>query len=202
MRSSGGLPAASSASLELSGRRLRNLLIVVTVMAILTAGWPLLNLAVSNHQLLARGTTLTVGPNSGQSARITVGPGWSVRSSQSNPQSGYSLDHGAVNLAVTYVTLANRAQTPRLWAGLRLILEITDPGARLPLFARLTTIHGRTGLTGRLTGKALAGSAMVFAAPSGAYAVEILMLGPRTASRASRAAARQVVMSLRFAAAR
>ena len=96
-------PAASATKL-----RLRWLVIVVAVMALLTAGWPLLNIAVANRHPLAAGARLTVGTSPSNSAVVTVGAGWSLLSEQSNPMQGYLLQRGRVELSITHVVLVGR----------------------------------------------------------------------------------------------
>ncbi|HEY2638772.1 MAG TPA: hypothetical protein VGI66_02655, partial [Streptosporangiaceae bacterium] len=90
-----------------SSSRIRALLTVIAVMVALTAGWPLLNLAVSDHQPLPAGVRLSVRPNRAHSARFLVGAGWSMISSQSDPRHGYSLRRGPVAMSVKYVTVSS-----------------------------------------------------------------------------------------------
>src|SRR5262249_2184896 len=75
--------------------RLRWLVTVMTVMALLTVGWPLLTSAVTDKLPLAGGTALRIGPAGPNSAVLRVGPGWSMRPAESNPARGYSLRRGA-----------------------------------------------------------------------------------------------------------
>lgn len=110
--------------------RLRWLLLIVVIMAALTAGWPLANASISNAQPLAAGQTLIIGPKFKQSARITVGPGWSLLKSRSDPTQNYDLRHGSVDLSVHYVALQASPSAAQLWSGLRGIIRIASPGAR------------------------------------------------------------------------
>ncbi len=178
--------------------RLRWLVIVVAVMAALTAGWPLLNLAVPDLQTLAAGTKLTVGPKPSESAQFTVGPGWSLVRSQSNPRRGYSLRDGAAQVSISYVALASGARTTALWTGLREILQVSHPGARLGKPSPITNGQGAKGVASLVAAGGLYGTATIFARPSRRYAIEMIMLSPGNESLIGRAAARRVVRSLRF----
>jgi hypothetical protein len=159
--------------------RLRWLVAVVTVMAVLTAGWPVLNSAVSDNLPLAGGTAIRIGPGGPNSAAVRVGRGWSLRPAESNPARGYSLRRGAAAVSIAYVRLASRSQAPRLWDGLRAILRIRDPGLRLGAPSAITSRQGRTGLTGALTSRGAAGAATIFVGPSGIFAIQMIVLAPR-----------------------
>ncbi len=185
-----------------TSQRLRGLVVVVAVMAALTAGWPLANLAVSDNQPLAAGKALMIGPNTAHSARFAVGSGWSLRSAQSNPKQNYSLRYGGADLSVTYVTLSGRPSAARLWSGLMDILRVGNSTARLGRPVPVTDARGRTGMTGPVTENGRSGTATILLAPAGNFAIEMIVLAPRSAAAASRAAASQVVRSIRFAASR
>src|SRR5258708_2103113 len=169
--------------------RLRWLLAVVTVMALLTAGWPLLNSAVSDNLLLSRGAALRIGPGGPNSATLRVGQGWSLRPAESDPARGYSLRRGAASLSIAYVSLAERSQAPLLWDGLRAILRIRNPGLRLGSPEAMTSRQGRPGLTGALTSRGAAGAATIFVGPAGTFAIEMIVLAPRSPGGAAALAA-------------
>ncbi len=111
--------------------RLRWLFVVIVVMILLTGGWPLINTAVSNRHPLKPGEWLMVGPGHGKPGRSWSGRGWSLLSAASNPLYGYTLRHGAVLMSVNYIWLVNSGQARQLWAGLRQLLRVTNPGTRL-----------------------------------------------------------------------
>jgi hypothetical protein len=176
-------------------------MIIVAIMAVLTAGWPLVNAAVANKQPLAAHSRLTVGSGAGSAAVVTVGPGWSMLAQESNPYQIYLLSRGAVELSILHVNLVNRNQVRQLWAGLRRILSVSDPGIRLgPPHVR--TVHGLRAITGLMSSSQKVGTATIYPAPSRQVAVEMLVFAPRGTSAAIRAAASQIVSSLRFAVAR
>lgn len=195
MRSSGGSAAASGSSL-----RLRWLVIVVAVMALLTAGWPLLNLAVSSHRALAAKTTLTIGPSHSDASQVTVGPGWTLLPAQSDPRQEYSISRGRLDMKIAYVSLINRGQTPHLWAGLRNLVQLSNPGVRLSTPTAMTTAQGRRGVTGRLAGSSMFGIATIVADPSKAFAIEMVMLAPYRTRHVNMIAARRIIRSLRLPA--
>jgi hypothetical protein len=177
--------------------RLRWLAIVVAIMALLTAGWPLLNSAVANQHPLAAGSRLTVG-TSPSSAVVTLGPGWSMLSAQSNPMQGYVLQRGSLELSITHLALVNRGKAPQLWQGLREILSLSNPGSRLSRPAIITTSQGVHAITGVVTTPRLIGTATIFPGPSGNFGIAMVALGPRRLSPAIRAAAHRVTVSLMF----
>ncbi|HTA01964.1 MAG TPA: hypothetical protein VK802_16390 [Streptosporangiaceae bacterium] len=179
--------------------RLRWLGIVVAVMALLTAGWPLLDKAVADQHPLAAGSRLTVGasPSSGV---VTVGPGWSLLSAQSNPTQGYLLQRGNLNLSIMHVGLVDREQLPQMWRDLLRLLSVSNPGIRLSKPAFITTAHGLHAVTGGVTGSRQIGTATIVRAPSGNFGIEMVALAPRRTSPAMHAAAARVIFSLMFLA--
>ncbi len=189
------LPTASATKL-----RLRWLVIVVAVMALLTAGWPLLNVAVANRHRLATGSRLSVGTSPSNSAMFTVGAGWSLLSEQSNPTQGYLLQHGRVELSITRVVLVGRNQVPGMWAGLREILSVRHPGVRLTKPVLITFAGGLRAITAGISGPRLIGTATIVPGPSREFAIEMVVLAPRGTGAAMRFVAFQVVSSLRFTA--
>lgn len=182
--------------------RLRWLIAVVAVMVVLTAGWPLLNLAVSDRQALKPGTRLVIGAGAASSARITVGPGWAMAPAQSNPQLGYHLDRGPVSLAADYVALQAGTSRSQLWAGLRSALRVDQPGASLGKPRTVISAQGRTGLAGTVVTGNRSGTVTIFPAPSGKFAIEMLLLAPQGTGQANLATAQRIVRSVLFPAAR
>jgi hypothetical protein len=180
--------------------RLRWLAIVVAIMALLTAGWPLLNSAVANRQPLSAGSRLTVGTAPASSGVVTVGSGWYMLPAESNPAQEYVLSKDSLLLVIRHVSLVGRGQVPRMWQGLRQVLALSNPGAGLGKPVTFSTVHGLRATTGLVTGRRLIGTATVFTGPSREFAIVMVMLAPRGASRAVRAAALRIIISLVFTA--
>jgi hypothetical protein len=182
--------------------RLRWLGVVVAVMTLLTAGWQLLNLTVSDNLALTRAATFRIGPSGPDSAIVTVGPGWSMRTTESNPARGYfSLRSGPAAVSVAYLSLAGRVQAAGLWAGLRAVLRIRNPGLTLGSPTAVTSHQGRAGLTGALTSARNVGAATIFVGPSRTFAIQLIVLAPRTArGEAALASTGRFVRSLIFPA--
>jgi hypothetical protein len=183
-----------------SPRTLRRLIVVVAVIVLLAAGWPLVSLAVSDDQPVAAGQPLTIGPDSAQSATFTPGRSWVVRSAETDSILRWSLSDGPVDVSVIFVTLVSPSQVGRLWPGLQRILQVDDASARLGEPASLTSAAGR-GLIGTLAANGWAGQAAVFAGPAADFAIEIISVAPVQDRAAARAAAALVTGSLRFPAA-
>ncbi|HET6186428.1 MAG TPA: hypothetical protein VFE59_05455 [Trebonia sp.] len=179
-------------------RRVRWLVTVVGVMAVLTAGWPLVSLAVSDDQPAAAGQPLPVGPDTNHSAQFTPGRGWLIRSAGTDPNQTWILRRGPVDLSVTYVTLASPSQAGGLWPALQNILRLGNPSARLGKPAPLISSQGRKGLTGTVTENGREGQAAVFPGPTQDFAIEIVSVAPVKNSPAAREDAAQVVRSLRI----
>jgi hypothetical protein len=192
MRSSGGAAAALPGSV-----RMRWLVVVVAIMAILTAGWPLLNLLVSNNRMITANTRLVVGSNQ-KNASVTVGPGWAMQSAESNPHLDYSLRRGTVDLAIAYVSLINQAHAAQLWDGLRQLVLINHPGASLSSPKPITSTHDTEGDAGLITDQNLIGTAAVYDDPSRGYAVEMIVVAPRSTARVNLVAAQRIIRSLLF----
>jgi hypothetical protein len=190
-------PAGRSAS-GTARLRVRWLLIVIAIMVVLTAGWPLINAAVSARHNLKPGTRLTVGPGGRHSAQITVGSGWSLQQAENTQLYGYVLRSGSVDLAVDYVGLLSKGQARNLWAGLRQLLRIEDPGVRLGPPVVFTSAFGRAGISGKLTGRLRDGTASVFSDPGRGFAVEMIMLAPRSIRRSVFKPGLQIMRSLRL----
>ena len=167
-------------------------------MALLTAGWPLVNAVVADRQPLAAGTKLVIGNGTRSSAIVTVGRGWSVLPEQSNPVQGYLLRRGAVSLSILHVDLVNSSQVARLWSGLRRILLVSSPGVRLGPPVHFRTARGMLGLSGAVSTARKVGTATIVTGPSRQFAIVMLVLAPRGTHLVMRAAGARVVGSLRF----
>jgi hypothetical protein len=197
MHGSGGAAAAPRGTL-----RLRWLVIVVAIMAVLTAGWPLINLAVSDNSRIAANSKLYVGPSHKNSAQVTIGPGWLMQSAQTNPRLAYSLQRGGVTMSIVYVDLLSRSDVGGLWQGMRQILRISRPGTRLSRPVRITSAHGYPGETGIISSRTMRGTAAVFANRPRQFAVEIVVTAPRRTPLGNLVAAQRIVRSVLFAAGR
>jgi hypothetical protein len=184
-----------------SPRPLRSLIIVVTVIVVLTVGWPLVSLAVSDDRPVAAGQPLTIGPGGSHSATFTPGPDWAVHSAETNTIERWSLSDGPVDVAVAYVTLTSPSQVGRLWPGLGRTLLLGDASARLGRPATFTSADGGRGLTGTVTANDWAGQAAVFVGPGAGFAIQIVSVAPVRNVAAAQAATALVARSLRFPAA-
>jgi hypothetical protein len=198
---SGGAAAAFRGSADRGSTRLRWLAVIIAVMAVLTAGWPLVNRAVSDHRRLAANTKLSLGPSRRTAAVVTVGPGWVMRPGESNPRLVYHLDRGAVHLSIAYATLINDRQLDDLWSGLRTVIQVNHPGATLSRPIEIRTRHGTEGDFGLVRGPDLEGTASVFAGPSRQFAVEMVVEAPQQSARLNLLAAQRIMRSLVFPAA-
>jgi hypothetical protein len=172
----------------------RALLAAVAVMAVLTAGWPLISLALSDTQSLPAGQTLVIGPSAPYSARFTVGGGWLVRKSLSDPKQDYWLRRGSVSVSVVLVPLISSSQAGRLWAGVRSLAQVSSPGTRLagPRPARARA--GGQVTTGVLTRAGGAEWVTIYLSPARKFAVEIFWAAARAGHPA--AADRRAVAGL------
>jgi hypothetical protein len=181
--------------------RLRWLLIVIGVMALLTVGWPLLDAVVADKQTVAAGASLRVGPSGPNSASIRVGTGWTLRPAESDPRQGYLLRRGAVTISIGYLSLTGTYRVAGIWGGLRRVFRVSNPGISLGTPSAVTSGQGRAGLSAAATGPRSEGSLTAFVGPSGTYAIQIVVLAPRYARGVAVAAALLLIRSLRFPAA-
>jgi hypothetical protein len=188
-----GGPAAS-----ITRFRLRWLAGIIAIMALLTAGWPLADSAVADRQPLHAGTKITIGSGATGLATVTVGAGWYVEPAQSDPTQEYALRRGAVVLDIRHVALVDQHQGARLWGGMRRILAVLYPGARLGAPVAVTAAHQLPAITGLIVGKPLIGTATVIVGPSREFAIGLVVLAPRGTSPVLREAAHRVVNSLMF----
>lgn len=171
---------------------------MLAVIVLLTAGWPLISTMVAGHRPLAADTTVAVGPTSASSGRVTVGAGWSLLTANTNPEEYYSFGRGALQLQVRYVSLLRPGDNGPLLRGMRQILRIGIPGIVAGRPRVITSADGSRGLIAVLSGPHRTGQAAVFAAPAGAFAIEMIMLGPPSTARAIHDAGLPVIRSLRF----
>jgi hypothetical protein len=178
--------------------RLRWLAVVVGIMAVLTAGWPLLNSTVANQQPLASGSRITVGSGRNSSGTVTVGAGWYVQPEQSNPAQQYVLRSGALVLDVRHISFVSSEQVAGILNGMRQVLAITNPGFRLGAAVTTTTVHGSPAVTITVSGQRMTGMATIVLGPSREFAIVMVAFAPTHTNPAIRAAARQVVASLIF----
>jgi len=181
--------------------RLRWLIVVIAVMAVLTAGWPLVNLEVSNQHPIAAHTKLTVGTSTRNAASVVMGPGWTLQSSQSNPQLGYLLRRGPVELSISYVPAFGHSPMVHLLAGLRAIFLLSNPGASFSAPVVVTSEQGLKGLKCVVNVDGIVGVATVVPEPSGNFAIMLILLAHRNAVADMMATAQQVMRTLRFPAA-
>jgi hypothetical protein len=181
-------------------RRVVWLIAVVGVVAVLTAGWPLVSSAVSGNQPAAAGQVLTIGSGDSGSATFDLGPGWVIDSAVSDPLEGWKLKRGQVDVAVLWVLL-NPSQASRLWPGLENILRLGDTSARLGRPVAVAGSPAGAGLTGPVTENSQTGEAAVLPDAAADFAVEVVSLAPAGDSAAARATTALVVRSLRFPAA-
>jgi len=165
-------------------------------MALLTAGWPLLSMSVSNHQVLLAHTKLTIGPGNGNAARFTVGPGWSLVPSKTDPRLDYSFRRGHVGMTVSYVALNSRARPVQLWPGFRNVLRLTYPGTKLGQPAVIPMAPDRLGAIGSLSGNREHGFGTIFTSKSRNFAVEMIVLAPGQMPHVSMLSAYLVVHSV------
>jgi hypothetical protein len=182
-------------------QRLRWLLVVVAIMLLLTAGWPLVNATVADKQPVAADSRIVVGSGAGNSAVLTIGSGWSMLTEQSDLYQRYLLRRGVMKLSIVRVALVSTGEVPRLWNGLRQILSISTPDVRISRPVYVTGGAGLRAITGVLMSAHMTGTVTIFPSPSRKFAVEVVMLAPRGTSLLLRAAAVRIIRSLRFIAA-
>lgn len=193
-----GVPQRAGPTVASPLVRIRWLVAVVAVMALLTAGWPLLNKAVSDNRPLRAGHMLTIGPGGALVARITVGRGFRLLPAESNPRQQYSMRVGEGQVTVSSVALPTPTSAMRLWAGLRRLLSLKHPGTTLGRLTTMTSADGQPGVTGSITSKNKAGVAAVFVAPTGKFAVDIVMIAPRNVVSRMMQAGRLLLRSVTF----
>jgi hypothetical protein len=178
----------------------RAVIAVAAVIALVTVGWPLASAALSDRQSLAAGSAVAIGPDRAHSARLTVGPGWSLLKAESDQRRSDILRLGPVELTVTFISLLSGGQAAELWAGLSRVLQAGHPGARLGSPKVMHSPGAGLGDDGSLTEAGMAGQAEVLADQRAGFAIELTVLGPRGADAAGMQAAARVIRSLRLGA--
>ncbi|MGW6773828.1 hypothetical protein ACWGBX_25870 [Streptomyces sp. NPDC055037] len=182
-----------------TSRRARSSVIgVLLVMAALTAGWPLIDRALNDHERLPDGTLLELGPDDNIAVLRVTGTGWALSKSESDPDSMYVLTRGGVDLVAGYVALAAPGRAGELWAGLRKVQSVRDGNTRLGAPHPVTSAGGARGETGTLTRGGRTGTATVWLPPDLSYAVEITVLAGADADPRASADAAAMVRSVAF----
>jgi hypothetical protein len=175
----------------------RSVAAVLAVMAFLTWGWQLIGRSLSDDAPIARGTRITVGPETAESATTVVaGDGWSVIKSDTDPDLRYELADGDLTMALTFVELIDPVDVTRLWSGARQLASISDSEVGDP--RPITTTAGVAGQTGTLRDGDRFGTLTYFVAPSMKYAVRITVLGPEDVPAGDRAEAAATVLATYF----
>ncbi|MFJ9031931.1 hypothetical protein ACIRQP_26095 [Streptomyces sp. NPDC102274] len=167
-------------------------------MAALTAGWPLIGLALNDHERLPDGTLLELGPDDNIAVLRVTGAGWALSKSASDPDSMYVLTRDGVDLVAGYVALTTPGQAGELWAGLRKVQSVPDGNTRLGPPHPVTSARGAHGETGTLTRGGRTGTATVLLPPDLSYAVEITVLAGADADPRVSADAAAMVRSVAF----
>jgi hypothetical protein len=192
-----GLSRYESATVASPRVRIRWLVAVVAVMALLTAGWPLLNQIVADTRPLAAGSSLTIGPGGTVSARMIIGHGWHLMPAESNPRKRYLLRAGPALLDASTVSLPARVTDAELWAGMRQLLRVSH-GVTVGRMTPFISPTGQAGLTGSVAGEADAGTATIFIAPADLAALEVVVLAPRSDANRVESATRLLIQSVTF----
>jgi len=193
-----GLPGYEMAGAASPRVRIRWLVAVVTVMALLTAGWPLLNKIVADSRPLAAGTSLTIHPGGAVSARMGIGRGWRMMPAESNPRQRYLLRAGPAMLTVSAASLPAPVSDAELWAGMRQLLRLTHSGARVGGMTPFISTTGQAGIAGPFAVGAEAGTAIVFIAPADTATLQVVVLAPRSDADRVQAATRLLIRSVTF----
>ncbi|WP_436774444.1 hypothetical protein [Yinghuangia sp. YIM S09857] len=181
---------------------------VLAVMALLVAGWPFLASRLSDDRELPDGAVLRVGPGDGDHAWFTLGGGWTMAESETTPSQEYVLTRGSTELSVAYLGLMSSDYADRLWDGLRRSVRVSSSDARLGPPTPVLSANGARGSIGGLTQGDERGTAAVYPAPDGSFAIRMIALAPSdtdtdttdlTDADADHAAALAVIRSLSFA---
>jgi hypothetical protein len=193
-----GLSRYESAAVASPRVRIRWLVAVVAVMALLTAGWPLLNRTVADTRPLAAGSSLTIGSGGTVSARMIIGHGWHLMPAESNPRQRYLMRAGPTLVDMYTVTLPARVSDAELWAGMRQVIRVRHAGVSVGTMTPFISPTGQAGLTGPVAGGAVAGTATVFIAPADVGALEVVVLAPRRDADGIKAATTLLMRSVTF----
>ncbi|MGW2510132.1 hypothetical protein ACWC0A_12000 [Streptomyces scopuliridis] len=182
-----------------TSRRARSSVIgVLLVMAALTAGWPLIDRALNDHERVPDGTLLELGPDDNIAVLRVTGSGWALSKSASDPDTMYVLTRDGVDLVAGYVALTAAGRAGELWAGLRKVQSVADESTRLGAPHSVTSAGGAQGETGTLTRGGRTGTATVWLPPDLSYAVEITVLARPDADPRAAADAAAMVRSVAF----
>jgi hypothetical protein len=192
------LPRYETASVASPRVRIRWLVAVVAVMALLTAGWPLLNRLIADARPLAAGTSLTIGPGGAVSARMSIGRGWRLMPAESNPRQRYLLRAGPAVVTVSVASLPAPVSDADLWAGMRQVLRVSHSGLTVGRMSPFISPTGQAGITGPVAAGADAGTATVFIAPADMATLQVLVLAPRSDADHVQAATRLLIQSVTF----
>ncbi|MFE3457113.1 hypothetical protein ACFXKD_06160 [Nocardiopsis aegyptia] len=174
--------------------------LAVAVVAVLVAGWPLLDAALPDTEPVRSGHTLQVGSSQEVEARFTLRQdGWDLHSGTSTAERVHHFSRGPAELTLTTVTptTAVPPTAPELWRGLDRTLRAGDGSARLGVPDATTAQDGTRGLTGTLTSDTESGTAVLYPSPDGRFAVSMTLAG-RDATRADLAAVDDVLTSITF----
>ena len=173
----------------------------VVVVAVLTGGWAAVNAALPATESMTSGHSMTLGSGEGYEASVTFDEGWELDKGASSQGQRYLFTKGPVNLHLAVVHPPQRATATDLWDGMRDTVRVDDTGARLNDPEPITSDRGAEGLTGDLHIHRHTGTATIFPAPSGDFAVEAQAVGA-DASPAELADAENLVESITFDRAR
>ena len=149
----------------------------VAVVAVLTGGWALVNAALPATETMTSGHSMTLGSGEGYEASMVFDEGWELDKGASSQGQHYLFTKGPVNLNMAVVVPPGRATATELWEGMRDTVRVDDAGATLDDPEPVTSDRGAEGLTGDLHTHQHTGTATVFPAPSGDFAVEAQAVG-------------------------
>jgi hypothetical protein len=171
--------------------------VTALLVAVLTGGWTLVNSALPKTEELAQGQSMTLGSGGTHEASVTFDDGWSLDTGSSAQGQQYLFTKGPVNLMVSVVQPVENATATELWEGMRDIVRVSDASAALGEPKPITSESGAEGLTGDMHIRQHTGSATVFPAPRGDFAVEAQAFGV-DAGQTELADAEKLLQSLRF----
>lgn len=149
---------------------------VLALMAALTAGWPLIDRTLNDHEPVRNGAVLELGPDDDIALLRVVGEGWALSKSASDPHSAYAFSRDGADVVVGYVDLSGGGEAGELWSGLRRVQSVADGDSRLGGPRPVTGTRGAKGRTGTLTRDGRTGTATLWLPPDRSYAVEVTVL--------------------------
>ncbi|MFC3997999.1 hypothetical protein ACFOVU_18850 [Nocardiopsis sediminis] len=176
----------------------RSLAVIVGVVLLLAVGWPIVNAAIADEKPVADGSTMSVAEGGGHEARLTFGPGWTLRPGQSTEGRTYHFTRGGVEMTVLSAVLDQPRDIDELWAGLRRIVQVDHPGAELGEPRVTMSRNDAGGWTGPLVDGDRTGRAVVYPSPGTAFAVEMTILAAPDASDDDQRAAGELASSIAF----